>query len=124
MNDKSKDIDSADDRHKKTGRKSKGRMKPPTRGETLVKGVAMGIIISAVNHASRNITNTLIRHPLALFSMGVIGGYMTHKYRREIITIGHRTAEESKNFILRQKENLLDFVAESTEQHVESDKSK
>jgi hypothetical protein len=93
-------------------RKKPGRMAPPTKGETLVKGVVMGFIISNANQVSRSIASSLIRHPLALFATGFVTGYLTHKYRKEIIVLGSQTAEESKNFVLRQKENLLDFVAE------------
>ncbi len=105
------------------GRKAK-RMPPPTRGEALVKGVFMGIVISGVTHASKSITGTLVRHPLALFATGVLSGYLTHKYRREIIVVGSRTAAESRNFLLRQRENLLDLVAESRELAAQRDESK
>lgn len=64
----------------------------------MVKGVFMGIVISGVTHASKSISGALVRHPLALFATGVVGGYLTHKYRKEIIIVGSRTAEESKNF--------------------------
>ncbi|WP_230874714.1 hypothetical protein [Methylomonas sp. LL1] len=117
MNDKEKSLDTADDKHKKTGgRKGKKRMAPPTRGETLVKGLVMGFVISGVSHASRSLTNALVRHPLSLFSLGVVTGYMTHKYRKELIAVGTQTAVESKNFVLRQKENLGDFIAEIKEE--------
>lgn len=126
MNDKHKPIEADGRPAKKTGgRKAKSkRMAPPTRGEALVKGVFMGIVISAVTHASKSITSALVRHPLALFAGGVGAGYLAHKYRKEILIVGTRTAEESKNFVLRQRENLLDLVAESREQadkHPESD---
>lgn len=91
-------------------------MAPPTNGEILVRGVAMGLIISGISHAGRSITGALIRHPLTLFSTGVITGYLTHKYRREIITVACRTAVESKNVVLRQKENLSDLIAEIREE--------
>jgi hypothetical protein len=118
MNVKEQSTDTADDKHKKSGgRKGKsGRMAPATRGETLVKGVFMGFVISGISHASRSITDALIRNPVALFSTGLVSGYMTYKYRKEIIAVGSKTAEESKNFVLRQKENLLDLVAECREQ--------
>ena len=104
-------------------RKSK-RMAPPTRGETLVKGVVMGFIISGVTHAGRSMTRALVSHPLALFSAGVATGLLAHKYRKEIIIVGSRTAKESKNFLLRQRENLMDLVAESREYVAERDESK
>ncbi len=109
------EVDSKAEPGKKKRHKNTGRMAPPTRGETLVKGVFMGIVISGVTHASKSISAALLRHPLALFSTGLASGFLVHKYRKEIIIVGGRTAEESKNFLLRQKENLLDLVAESQE---------
>lgn len=109
------EADSKAEPGKKSRKKKSGRMAPPTRGETLVKGVFMGIVISGVTHASKSITAALLRHPLALFSTGLASGFLVHKYRKEIVIVGGRTAEESKNFLLRQKENLLDLVAESQE---------
>jgi|GEM_PF-403372 len=114
---------SADKAKKPNGRKAKsGRMAPATNGEILVKGVVMGFIISGISHASRSVTSTLIRHPLTLFSTGLLTGYLTHKYRKEIIMVGSRTCEESKNFVLRQKENLGDLIAEIKEESAESSK--
>lgn len=87
-------------------------MGPASNGEILVKGVVMGFIISGVTHASKSITRRLVGHPLALFSTGLLAGYLTHKYRKEIIVLGNKTAVESKNFVLRQRENLGDLIAE------------
>lgn len=109
------EVDPKAEPGKKNRKKKSGRMAPPTRGETLVKGVFMGFVISGVTHASKSITTALLRHPLALFSTGLASGFLVHKYRKEIVIVGSRTAEESKNFLLRQKENLLDLVAESQE---------
>lgn len=91
-------------------------MAPPTRGEALVKGVFMGIVISAVTHASKRITGALVRHPVALFSGGILAGYLVSKHRKDILAVASITAEESKNFIVRQKQNLLDLAGESQEQ--------
>jgi len=124
MNQKRTDIGSKAEHTKKTTtpKRKSGRMAPPTRGETLVKGVFMGFIISGVTHAGRSITGALLRHPLALFSTGLATGYFAHKYRKEIVIVGSCTAEESKNFLLRQRENILDLVAESQEHEKEQDK--
>lgn len=113
----------------KTGKKSprrktkSTRMAPPTRGETLVKGVVMGLIISNANQASRSIIGTLFRHPVTMFTTGFAAGILTHKYRKEIILLGHQTGLESKNFVLRQKEHLMDWVAECQEHAQDRDKS-
>ncbi len=115
------DADSTIARTKKsTAHKGRsGRMAPATTGEILVRGVAMGIIISTITHASRSITRALIGYPLTLFSTGIVTGYLAHKYRKEIITVASRTAVESKNVVLRQKEHLNDFIAEIREENQE-----
>lgn len=124
MNKPPTDVDSTSVKVKKSvSRKGKSaKMAPATNGEILVRGVVMGIIISGITHASKSLTGALIKHPLSFFSMGLVTGYLTHKYRKEIIVVGNRTAEEGKNFVLRQKEYLIDFVEEIKEER--SDKSK
>jgi hypothetical protein len=111
------EIDASGEKTKKPAtRKTKAaRMAPASNGEILVKGVVMGIVISGITHTSKTITRTLVKHPLALLTTGLIAGYLTHKYHKDIIVLGSRTATESKNFVLRQKENLGDLVAEIRE---------
>lgn len=121
MNDKDQSPAVDSGAHSKPrGRKGKRqRMPPASHGEALVKGVFMGIIISGATHASKTITSALIRHPVTLFSTGMVMGYLTHKYRKEILATSRRTAIESKNFVLRQQENLMDLIAESRQQEHE-----
>lgn len=112
------DVDTNSEKSKKPAvRKAKPtRMAPASNGEILVKGVVMGIIISGITHTSKTITRELVKHPLALLTTGLLTGYLTHKYRKDIIVLGNRTAKESKNFVLRQKENLGDLIAEIREE--------
>jgi len=56
--------------------------------------------------------------------VGITAGYLTHKYRKEIISITSKTAEQSKDFVLRQKENLRGLIAETQEGPEEEDVSK
>jgi gas vesicle protein len=67
---------------------------------------------------------TLARHPLVIFSLGIAAGYLAHKYRKEITSITSKTAEQSKDFVLRQKENLRDLIAEAREDTEEESTSK
>ncbi|MFI3199107.1 MAG: hypothetical protein QX196_12400 [Methylococcaceae bacterium] len=67
---------------------------------------------------------TLARQPLILFGLGIAVGYFAHKYRKEIMLITCKTAEQSKHFILRQKENLQDLLDESPEESDDKDISK
>ena len=83
-----------------------------SKGELVVKGVATAVAASAIIQSGKGIISTLARHPFVMFGLGITAGYLTHKYRKEIISITGKTAEQSKDFILRQKESLKDLLAE------------
>ncbi len=59
-----------------------------------------------------------------MFGLGITAGFLVHKYRKEIISITSKTAEQSKDFVLRQKENLKDLLAETQEDAEEKHVSK
>jgi len=56
-----------------------------------------------------------VKHPIVTFSLGIAAGYLIHKYRKEIIEAGCAATEKSKDFVLQQKENLADIIAETRE---------
>jgi hypothetical protein len=55
------------------------------------------------------------RHPVITFSLGVAAGFLIHKYRKEIIDAANNAAEKGRDFVLEQKENLADVIAETQE---------
>lgn len=57
----------------------------------------------------------LAKHPVLVFGLGVAAGYYAHKYRKDIIDSATRLSEKGKDFVLNQKENLEDLVAECQE---------
>jgi len=57
----------------------------------------------------------LSRHPVITFTLGLAAGYFIHKYRKEIIEAANEAAEKGKDFVLQQKENLADAIAETQE---------
>ena len=57
----------------------------------------------------------LSRHPVITFTLGLAAGYFIHKYRKEIIAAAAEATEKGKDFILQQKENLADAIAETQE---------
>ena len=67
---------------------------------------------AAATPAGRSWLGRVLGHPLVLFGLGVAVGYTVHKYRKEIIESANRAAEKSKDFVLQQRENLEDIVAE------------
>ena len=92
-----------------------------SKGELVVKGVATAVAASAIIQTGKEAVITLARHPLVMFSLGIAAGYLAHKYRKEIISITSKTAEQSKDFVLRQKENIKDLLAETQENTEETD---
>ena len=86
-----------------------------SKGELVVKGVATALAAATIIETGKGVMTTLAKHPLVMFSMGITAGFFVHKYRKEIISITSKTAEQSKDFVLRQKENLKDMLAETQE---------
>jgi hypothetical protein len=90
-----------------------------SKGAVMFKGVATGVTTavaaSTIIQTGKGVMSKLARHPLVMFSLGIAAGYFAHKYRKEIISITSKTAEQSKDFVLRQKENLGDMIAEAME---------
>ena len=87
----------------------------PFKSDLLAKSITTGVAVSTINHTGRSIASTLAKHPLIMFGLGLTAGYFVGKYRKELISMAERTADQGKSFILRQKENLLDLIAESQE---------
>ena len=83
--------------------------------EVVAKGVATAVAATTIVQTGKGVMTTLAKHPLVMFSLGIAAGYLAHKYRNEIISISSKTAEQSKDFVLRQKENLRDIIAEAME---------
>jgi uncharacterized protein HemX len=81
-------------------------------GELVVKGVATAVAATAIIESGRGVLVTISRHPLVVLGLGIVAGYLTHKYRKELVTITSKTAEQSKDFILQQKQNIKDLIAD------------
>ena len=82
---------------------------------TITSGLVKGAAMSAGAHTGKSLMNTITKHPLLLIGIGVIAGYCAHKYRKEIISSVSSVTDKGKDFVLQQKENLEDLVAESKE---------
>jgi hypothetical protein len=95
-----------------------------SKGDVIVKGVATAVAASTIIQTGKGVMTTLAKHPLVMFSLGIAAGFLVHKYRKEIISITSKTAEQGKDFVLRQKENIKDLLAETQEGAEEEDVSK
>jgi len=57
----------------------------------------------------------IAKHPVLVFGLGILAGYVVYKYRKEIISSTTKVVDAGKDFVLQQKENLEDLVAETKE---------
>jgi hypothetical protein len=78
--------------------------------------MAAGTVAAASTHSGRGFLAGLAKHPLLIFSAGLVVGFYAHKYRKEIIESAQQVSEIGKDFVLQQKENLEDLVAGSGSQ--------
>lgn len=58
---------------------------------------------------------SLLRNPFVLLGAGLAAGYLIHKYEKEIVAAISKATGIGKDFVLQQKENLEDLVAEAQE---------
>ena len=85
-------------------------------GLSLTKQIAKGTVASAILETSGKFMSKLVKSPVMVFGLGVVAGYFVYKYRKEIIANTNKAVDVSKDFILQQKENLEDIVAEAKEE--------
>ncbi len=76
---------------------------------------ATGIAAGAASQTGAGTFKRLLGNPWVLFGLGVTVGYLVHKYRKDIVGAANRAAEKGKDFVLQQRENLEDIVAEAGE---------
>ena len=69
--------------------------------------------MSTETHQGKFNMSKLVKNPIFLVGVGVVAGYCVHKYRKEIIASATELTDKGKDFVLNQKENLEDLVAES-----------
>ena len=81
----------------------------------MAKEIAKGTVTSATIHTGGKLVKKITRHPLLVFGLGIVAGYVVYKYRKEIISGTSKAVGASKDFVLHQKENLEDIVSETKE---------
>ncbi len=74
-----------------------------------------GAVMSAGAQTGKSIMSTITKHPLLLLGIGAAIGYYAHKHRKDIVSSVSSATDKGKDFVLQQKENLEDLVAESKE---------
>jgi hypothetical protein len=84
-------------------------------GDSMSKEIFKGSIASAVVYSGSKIMSIAIKNPVVVFGLGLASGFLIHKYRKEIIASTTKVVDAGKDFVLQQKENLEDLVAETKE---------
>ncbi len=80
------------------------------------KQIMKGSMASASVKSGGKVMSKLARHPVLVFGLGLAAGYVIYKYRKEIVSSVGKATDASKDFVLQQKENLEDIVAETKEE--------
>ncbi len=80
------------------------------------KQVAVGTVATATVNTGGRLMSKISKHPVLVFGLGVVAGYFIYKYRKEIIAGTTKAVDAGRDFVLNQKENLEDIVAESKEE--------
>lgn len=81
----------------------------------MTKGMVNGSIAASTTHTGSKLMKNIAKHPVLVFGLGAITGYLIYRYRKEIIASSSKVVGASKDFVLQQKENLEDIIAESRE---------
>jgi hypothetical protein len=82
---------------------------------SVAKEVVKGSIVSSTVHTGSRLMSNVAKHPVLVFGLGLLAGYVVYKYRKEIVSSTTKVVDAGKDFVLQQKENLEDLVAETKE---------
>ncbi len=83
--------------------------------------VAKGAMMAATGYAATRalVGHSVMRSPLLLLAGGIAGGlaagYLLHKHEKEIVLAISKAIGMGKDFVMQQRENLDDLVAEAKE---------
>ena len=81
--------------------------------------VAKGAMVAATGYAATRalVGQGLLRNPLLLLAGGIAGGiavgYLLHKHEKEVVLAISKTIGMGKDFVMQQRENLDDLIAEA-----------
>lgn len=78
-------------------------------------GLAKGAMMATTGYVVSRSLGGVFRNPWVALAVGVVAGYMLHKYEKEIVAAVAKTTGMGKDFLLQQKESLADIVEEAKE---------
>lgn len=77
--------------------------------------LAKGAMMATTGYVVTRSLGGVFRNPWVALAVGVVAGYMLHKYEKEIVAAVAKTTGMGKDFVLQQKETLADMVEEAKE---------
>lgn len=77
--------------------------------------LAKGAMMATTGYVVSRSLGGVFRNPWVALVVGVVAGYMLHKYEKEIVAAVAKTTGMGKDFLLQQKESLADIVEEAKE---------
>jgi hypothetical protein len=80
---------------------------------SVAKEVVKGSIVSSTVHTTSRLMSNVAKHPVLVFGLGLVAGYLVYKYRKEIVSSTSKAVDAGKDFVLQQKEKLEDIAGES-----------
>lgn len=86
-----------------------------SKASSMGRQVMAGTLATATVNTGSKLMTKASKHPVLVFGLGMVAGYFVYKYRKEIIANATKTIDAGKDFVLHQKENLEDIVAEAKE---------
>ncbi len=84
--------------------------------ESMGREIMKGSVASVTVHTGAKLMSKLAKYPVLVFGAGVVAGVYVYKYRKQIIANANKAVDSGKDFVLQQKENLEDIVAETKEE--------
>jgi len=81
------------------------------RVDMIAKGIATGVVATIIVEAGQGVIRTVAKSPWLVFGFGMVTGYYSYRYRKEIITLSNQVADQSKAFAVRQQQNLQNILA-------------
>lgn len=83
-------------------------------GQMMAHPMAGGAMLAAGGYAAgKGLLGGLLRAPLLFAAAGLAAGYLIHKHEKEIVETISKVTGMGKDFMLHQKENLDDLIAEA-----------
>ncbi|MCX8087340.1 MAG: hypothetical protein N3C63_10650 [Rhodocyclaceae bacterium] len=90
------------------------RQMPHMMNHMMAHPLSTGAMMAAGGYAAgKGLLGGLLRNPLVMLAAGVAAGYLLFRYQKEIVETATKLSGMGKDFVLQQKENLEDLLAEA-----------